>query len=348
MSYYDYNGAIHLHSIHSFDGRTSVKDIIRAAKKCEIDFLMLTDHSNLDAKAEEGWHEEILLVVGQEISPRFNHYIAFECTKVIYAEEESKESPQRYIDEVNRQGGFGFIAHPDHKGTRVFHVKHYPWLDWSVHGFTGMGIWDFMTDWQEKLTGYTHGLVSYLCPALVLTGPKKETLRRWDALSMERPVVGIGELDNHDTLYKLLGIHIRAFPFERVFRLIRTHVLTEQPFTMQNADISLLLDALRRGHAYVAMEYFSDAKGFSFAVTGREIQGIMGDEFSLSGTATLKVQLPEEGRAKILRNGKPLGEYAGKGCEVEVRKPGVYRCEVYQKRWGRWRPWIFSNPIYLR
>lgn len=348
MTYYDQSGAIHLHSIHSFDGRIAVSDIIGAAKKCGLDFIMLTDHSNLDARAEEGWHDELLLVAGQEISPRFNHYIAFDCRDAIYVEEEGGPAPQHYIDAVSEQGGFGFIAHPDHEGTQVFHVKHYPWRDWSVSGFTGMGIWDFMTDWQDTLTSYPRGLFSYLCPALALTGPKKKTLRRWDALSMERPVVGIGELDNHDTLYKLLCIHLRAFPFERVFRLIRTHVLTDRPFERCKNDIPLLLDALRRGHAYVAMEYFSEAKGFSFAVTGRRFQGIMGDEFSLNGAATLMVQLPGEGRVRILKNGIPLGDCAGKGCEVEVTEPGVYRCEVYQKRWGRLRPWIFSNPIYLR
>ena len=31
-------------------------------------------------------------------------------------------------------GGFGFIAHPDHEGTAMFHVKHYEWQKWKVSG----------------------------------------------------------------------------------------------------------------------------------------------------------------------------------------------------------------------
>ena len=81
----------------------------------------------------------------------------------------------------------------------MFHVKHYPWTDWSVTGYTGMGIWDFMTDWQNSLTGYLRAVLSYAFPALFLRGPSPKTLERWDRLSQERRVVGIGELDNHDT-----------------------------------------------------------------------------------------------------------------------------------------------------
>jgi hypothetical protein len=34
--------------------------------------------------------------------------------------------PQRYSDEVSNSGGFSLIAHPDTKGIKMFHVKHYP------------------------------------------------------------------------------------------------------------------------------------------------------------------------------------------------------------------------------
>ena len=92
----------------------------------------------------------------------------------------------------------GFIAHPDHEGTALFHVKHYPWTDWSVTGYTGLGIWDFMTDWQNSLSGYLRAILSYAFPAFFLRGPSPKTLARWDVLTRERRVVGIGELDNHD------------------------------------------------------------------------------------------------------------------------------------------------------
>jgi len=71
----DYAGIIHLHSAYSFDGRAPIAEIIGAAKRNEIDFLFLTDHSTLQARSDgwEGWHGRTLLIVGEEIAPRFNH-----------------------------------------------------------------------------------------------------------------------------------------------------------------------------------------------------------------------------------------------------------------------------------
>ena len=191
----------------------------------------------------EGWHDGTLLIVGEEIAPRFNHYLAFQLRNRSQPLKDSPDiPPQAYIDRVQSQGGMGFIAHPDHEGTPLFHVKHYPWTDWSVTGYTGLGIWDFMTDWQNSLSGHLRAILSYAFPAFFLRGPSAKTLDRWDRLTQERRVVGIGELDNHDTLKRILGFNLSVFPFARVFRLIRTHVLTESPFSGNSrADIALLL-----------------------------------------------------------------------------------------------------------
>ena len=144
----DYAAVIHLHSAYSFDGRAPITAILDAARQGGIDVLMLTDHSTIRAREDgfEGWHDGILLIVGEEIAPRFNHYLAFGHRQAIAcAEKQPDLTPQAYIDRVRDGGGMGFIAHPDHTGTPLFHVKHYPWTDWSVTGYTGMGIWDFMT-----------------------------------------------------------------------------------------------------------------------------------------------------------------------------------------------------------
>ena len=81
----DYAGVIHLHSAYSFDGRTPVAEIIKAANKSGVDFLLLTDHSTLQARKDgfEGWHDGTLLIVGEEIAPRFNHYLAFQLKESV-------------------------------------------------------------------------------------------------------------------------------------------------------------------------------------------------------------------------------------------------------------------------
>ena len=66
---HDHAGVIHLHSAYSFDGHVDVREIVRAARDCRLDFLMLTDHGTLRARDEglEGWHDGLLLIVGEEI-----------------------------------------------------------------------------------------------------------------------------------------------------------------------------------------------------------------------------------------------------------------------------------------
>ena len=352
MELYDYTGVIHFHSLYSFDGRVSIEEIIKAAGENGIDFLMLTDHSTLGARKDglEGWNGGILLVVGQEITPRFNHYLAFDINEeLIFNENDIECKPQDYIDRVNALGGIGFIAHPDHEGTKKFHVKHFPWQDWSVYGYTGMGVWDFMTDWQSTLKSLPSALIAYLFPAYVLKGPRDKTLERWDHLNKEGRVVGIGELDNHDTPRKILGITVGVFPFKRAFRFTRTHLLLDNPLKGKaEEDIKALLNALANGRAYVAMEYFRDAKGFSFSLSDFNREVTMGDEFSLKGEALLNVKIPEKGKIHIIHDSRLFAETIDKNITCKILQRGIYRAEVYLKVRGKYRPWIFSNPVYVR
>lgn len=347
----DYAGMIHLHSAYSFDGRTGVTAILDAAGKCGIDILLLTDHSTLGARTDgfEGWHDGTLLVVGEEIAPRFNHYLAFGlCEAVGCAEREPDLPPQAYIDRVRDHGGIGFIAHPDHAGTILFHVKHYAWTDWSVSGYAGMGIWDFMTDWQNSLSSRTRAVLSYAFPALFLRGPAPATLDRWDRLTQERRIVGIGELDNHDSLRRLWGIPIPVFPFSRVFGLIRTHFLFEKPLSGESrTDLAEVLETLKRGRAYISLDHFRSASGFSLTLTEGDRKATMGDEFILDRSAVLRALFPHRARIRLIRNGILLRREIGTELRVDLQEPGVYRIEADLKAFGRYRPWIFSNPLYV-
>ncbi len=351
LQLYDYTGIIHFHSEYSYDGRVPIRDILDDASKSGIDFLMLTDHSCLTAKEKglEGWHKNVLLIVGQEIAPRFNHYLAFGLDRPIEVDEDEEITPQDIIDEVDRHGGIGFIAHPDHEGTEMFHVKHFPWTDWNVVNYTGIGIWDFMTDWQSSLINYPVALMSYLFPAFFLRGPRQVTLDRWDALNRQSKIVGIGELDNHDTPKKVLSLTLSVFPFKRAFRFVRTHVLTEEPLSgIADKDVSVILRALKRGRAYIAMEYFQEASGFQFLLSDGDTVATMGDSFTLKDKAVVSIRIPISARIRLIKDGRPCWENETAHAEVSIMSKGTYRVESFLKTWGKFRPWIFSNPIYVR
>lgn len=347
---YDYRGAIHLHSAHSHDGRRTVAEIAQAAGRCGLDFIMLTDHFTLAAKekGEDGWRGRVLVVVGEEVSPRYNHLLVFGVNEVLKPAE--GEPPQRLIERVRQLGGVCFLAHPDHKGTQLFGVPSYGWRDWSVTGYAGLGVWDVMTDWQRRLRSYPSALLAYLSPALALRGPEIETLARWDELGRRGRVAGLGELDNHDFYRRLFGFDFSIFPFARAFRLVLTHVLLEEPFSGEAArDEAALLGALAAGRAYVCLEALGGGKGFQFFAIMEERTVHMGDEVGLAGQAEFVVRLP--GRSaliRLLRDGKVEVAVYGRELHHVARRPGVWRVECRLQRGGIWRPWIFANPIYLR
>lgn len=356
----DYAGVIHLHSDYSHDGRASILDIVEAARANGIDFVMLTDHDWLQAKHDghERSYDGVHLFIGIEVTPRYNHYLAFGIDEPLIScdlawvfphEDEQEISPQFYIDWVRSKGGLGFIAHPDHEGALRFHVKQHPWNDWSVTGYTGMGIWDFMTDFQSRLKGYPSALLSYYFPAYRLCGPKKETLARWDELNRSRKIVGIGELDNHETVKELLGIQFHIFPFSEAFRFIRTHILTEAEFLKEDElDRGIILSALRRGRVYVALEYFENAKGFSFVIMDESEVATMGDDFLLDELAIVQIELPAKGKIRLIKDGELFREAVGRELTCGIDEPGIYRVEVYHRKALKYRPWIFSNPIYVK
>ena len=351
MDFFDYTGVIHFHSAYSFDGYVELNKIIEAAGRNNIDFLMLSDHGHLRARDDgwEGWQGKTLLIVGQEISPRFNHYLAFNISRPIgCTEDKAGSDPQQYIDQVNNSGGFGFIAHPDHEGTKTFHVKHYPWTDWSADGDTGIGIWDFMTDWQSCLQRYLPSFFSFLFPAFFLSGPRSITLNRWDTLNQKKKIVGIGELDNHATVMKVGGIRFEALSFERAFKLIRTHVLTREKLICNNErDIKIILESLHYGRCYVALEYFQPSRGFQFYIAQDNKEFFMGDTLTLSENTRLHVSLPAPALIRIIRNGSLWNKERKKALMLPVIEPGVYRVEAFLRVYGKYRPWIFSNPIFV-
>jgi hypothetical protein len=205
-----------------------------------------------------------------------------------------------------------------------------------------------MTDWQSTLRGYTRSILSFLFPAFFLTGPREKTLERWDLLNRSSRVVGIGELDNHDTHKRVLGLNLSVFPFAKAFKFMRTHVITERPLVKDHAkDIASLLSALKQGRAYVAAEYFRESKGFSFVFTDNNRSVYMGDDFILENEACLTTVLPATAKIRIIKDGTVIREEIGQDLTCSISEPGVYRVEAYLRVLGKYLPWIFSNPIYV-
>ena len=344
----DYAGAIHIHTDYSFDGNVKMPDVIRSAKKAGLDFIVITDHFRMDAKRDgwEGWHDGLLVIVGEEISPRYNHYLAIGIETPIIAWKKSSD-PQEYMDAVRNQGGIGLIAHPDHTGAPGFGVWAYPWNDWNVKGYTGVSIWDMMTDWQEKLTSLPRALLAFAFPTRMISGPKQVTLGRWDDLNKTGKVAGFGEIDNHNSRKTYFGHDFRIFPFDFAFRTIRTHILLREKLS---ADVQVakkqVIEAIKSCSLYVAQEHELGAKGFEFRIYDAEETAYTGGDFKFKGKpAILEAKIPHQGLLRVIRDGAVILEQKKAYANVEIEQAGVYRIEARRRTIFGYRPWIYSNHI---
>jgi hypothetical protein len=113
-----------------------------------------------------------------------------------------------------------------------------------------------------------------------------------------------------------------------------------------SADQSAALyEALREGHAYIALESGQRADGFTFSLerSGTTV-AIQGDALHWERDFELVVRVPEAARIMLLRDGHVIETRETAELRYLAAAPGVYRVEVERRN----RPWIFSNPIYLR
>ncbi len=338
-----------MHSIFS-DGSGKVEDIANFADEVGLDFIALTDHNTLRALKEgyEKWYGKTLLLIGCEINDKENknHYLAFNINETFSTRISAKE----YVRKIKEAGGIGFLAHPHEKRTHMVEHPPYPWTEWGTKDFTGIEIWNHMSEWMENLTE-ENKYKSFLNPLKSIEAPPAETLNVWDELNQERKVVGIGGVDAHAHKYNILGfVEVEVFPYKVLFKSIRTHILTDRKIKKDNSHSGIesakkiIYKALEEGTCFIANDYHADSRGFKFfAELGTE-KYCMGESPEFCADMRLVVELPvEKAEIRIIRNGKLYSKTETGKYEMKVKSKGVYRVEVYHKN----NAWIYSNPIRI-
>jgi len=344
----DYAGVIHVHTRYS-DGSGTIDDILKAARKTNVDFLVVTDHNTLRVKEEglEGWYNETLLLAGQEITSRRNHYLALGIDKEI---EVDSKPPSVYVEEVRKQGGLGFIAHPCCRKKRsIPFIRERSWTAWDVRGFTGLELWSYMIDWVNPIN-LLNLPYYYLFPEKAITGPKKDDLKIWDKLTRTTQVVAIGGVDAHAKPF-LPFWWLKIFPYEKIFKTVRTHVLIDRFEKNIHKDKQKVYDALARGHCYLSYDLYHDSTGFEFKAEAKdnnrdscEGTAIMGDKLKFTPGLRLIIKSPRKALIKVVHNGDCFLQKKADGLTLDIEEPGVYRVEAYIDD----HPWVFTNPIYIK
>ena len=341
---------VHLHSVYS-DGTGTVPEIANAAATAGADVVLLTDHDTLEARGrgEEGWHGEVLVLVGEEVSPQGrNHYLAFGLDEEI---DHRGLSAAEICEAVREAGGFGFAAHPFSAGSERFRRlgPGMPFDALDCEALAGIELWSFVTDTGESLGGFRDAARFLTRPGRVLRHPPERNLREWDRLCASRRVVAIGGLDAHQ-FGKRGGrfVPLRLMSYRRSFRHLQTHVLADERLSGElDRDRSLVYAPLRAGRCYIAVDALAPATGFSFWAEGTDGTLEMGQE-APAGDWTLHARVPVPARLRLLRDGRELAAVDAPVLAHRVDRPGVYRMEARREAHGAERTWVISNPIYLR
>jgi hypothetical protein len=348
---HEYIGNLHVHTTDS-DGHASHDEVAEAALQAGLDFVVVTDHNiftnDLDGYRFKG-DQRVLLLVGQEVhdverTPERSHLLVYGAGEDL---SRFAADPQTLIDEATQRGGLTFLAHPVDCNAPGFDQSELSWVDWEVRNYTGLELWNFMSEFKCRLSSWPRAIYYSYFPSQIANAPPATLLERWDAqLAAGLRVVAIGNSDAHALPARAGPLRRVLFPYEWLFTAINTHVLLPQAMTGDvDFDRRLILEALKAGHCFVAYDRSADSTGFAFSAHSEDGDCMMGDQLTFELGTTLQVRCPFEARITMHHEGNIVQEWPHtRNATLTVRQPGAFRVEA---RHRLNQGWIYSNPIYL-
>jgi hypothetical protein len=351
----EYAGVFHVHSSLGGHSTGTLAEVVRAASDERLAFVVMTEHpSPLFNTAEatlKGVHDGVLFLNGSEL-------VASDGGRLFvvpgFAPPAQNPPLQALVARAKSEGRLALVGYPEE-------VR-----DLAAGGPDGVEVYNLYTNAKRinYATLFFDGLWSYwgrpeLLFARFYERPD-ENLRRWDALNADgaRRAYALAGNDAHanvglsfreQTGEEVFGVKLD--PYERSFRLVRNHVLLEKG---RRLDAESLLAALGAGRSFIAFDLFGDATGFRFTADDGAERRTMGEEIPLpaSGAVRLNVRSPVKCRTVFFRDGQVAAEVKDSAlAEMKADRKGVYRVELYLDQLGSLldgKPWVISNPIFVR
>ena len=355
----EYAGVFHVHSSLGGHSTGTLEEVVRAARSERLSFVLMTEHPSplLDTAAAtlRGTHDGVLFVGGSElVASDGGRLFALPGVEAVATNPPLRELVAR----AKGRGRLSVVGYPEQVG------------DWDAGGFDGVEVYNLYTNAKRinYATLFFDGLWSYWGRPEMLFARFYErpsaALAKWDELNAKgaRRVYAYAGNDAHSNVGLALReqtgdklLEVKLDPYERSFRLVRTHVLLPQGAPLGEET---LLAALRAGNSYLSFDVFGDPTGFRFTAQGdgpaSPPVASMGGEAELppGGSVTLTARLPVKGRTVFFRDGQAVGEVKDSAlARLQATQGGAYRVEVYLDQLGpllEGKPWIISNPIFVR
>jgi hypothetical protein len=324
--YHDYPGVLGVHSSYSHDSKGPLPTILQAARDHEFRFVALADHDTFQAARDgwEGWHRNVLLLVGSEITlPNHGYLFVLGVPQAdfegILSLRHGEARP--LLDAVARSGGLSTVMYP-------FLPHGQGWPSWgAASGMTGIEVWNpFGEVEKESLSGHwltvlRASLVSRISFPAALTAISRRpdgALRQWDSLNRRCRVIAIAGTDAHG----------RYFPYAQELNSFVTHLVIRQSFSGDaGRDSRLVYTSLRGEHFYFSNDSIYPATGFRFFARQQARTAELGESLGLAGEgpAHLVGEVPYRGAItwRLYRDGQLLWRGKSPAWTMPPRGPAA-------------------------
>lgn len=347
------SGAFHVHTNRS-DGSLSVEEIAAIAADVGLSFVVFTDHGDgIEESDLPAYHSGVLCIGSTEISTDGGHYIAVDLPKTPYP---LGGQVAGVVEDVERLGGFGVIAHPGSKKST------FRWDNWDLK-FDAMEWFNVDSEWRnEPLLRLVASPIHYLLKpsetiAQLLDRPV-ENLLQYDRISQLRNIVMLPGADTHGAIPlpvlpdARLPIGGSSF-YKNAFRAFTLRVEVNQELSgTPILDGQLIIDALRKGRAYTLIDALASPGDLQFTATSGNQLAHMGERIATDTPVQLdvRVRMPPGGLVLLKQNGETVAKSnTNKLTYVSDSTSAVFRVEVMLPEITSVTgiPWIMSNPIYI-
>jgi acetyl esterase/lipase len=323
--YEDFRAVLHIHAEDAAHTKGTRAEVLAAAKETGARVVVFTDHGGPKPETWRGLRDGILFLAGEE------------------------------------NGGAGLLRIPADAGGSggselrfLSHIEER--YEATTEGLDGMEICNRHTDAvvDKSLEKYVEKAAAEpeswrrLVEAfraypdeVFATGTdyRDRIFAKWDAEITRKPFTGIGANDAHQNQI-FQGTTLD--PYAVSFRNLSTHLL------MRDLSEREVRQALHNGHAYVAHDWLCDPTGFAFSAVNNLGVFPMGDGAPMVGTTRVVAVAPLPAKLRLIHQGKVIEENTGTNLTYAAKDPGAYRLEAWLTVDGEDRPWIYSNPVYLK
>ena len=315
----DIRGGIHVHSAAGGHSLGTYDEIIAAAKQASYRYLFITEHPKPNP----------------DLAP-----VADPDLTLIYGYEKQLDSVRVLTD----------------AGNQVRFLTHFARGE-MPQDLTGMELVNLheaaarKNRWYQGVNFLYHRLLFPEIFYFHLWSAETLQLLPWDREMQRRPVTGIAGNDAHQNVGLVLQttagrklFTLQLDPYLQSFRFVSTHLFLPPGQALNQGSV---LQALKKGSAYIALEGIADPTGFSFHALGPGGVQPMGSRVA-KGTVLI-AQSPIPIRFTLLKNGREHRELEGERLVFTIEEPGAYRVVLYPLHPPsllKDTPWIISNPIF--